>query len=153
MKRLLIVVAATVLLAASCNDDDPAAPNPNPEPEASPYSGTFNVTFDLQQSDCQFPPPLDQLRNITVSEDDFDWGGMKGTWDEDEKRGYGTSAETCIPIPQPAGCVGCYVVQFDVTFANPDSFYGEVIVPYDYNDVCNATDCSSTYDVTGTRAQ
>jgi len=151
MKKLLIVAALTVMLAASCNEDDPAAPTPKPEP--SPYSGTFNVDFTLKQSDCQFPPPLDQLRTITVNEDEFDWAGMKGTWDEDEKRGYGTSAQTCIPIPPPTGCVGCWVVEYDVTFATQDSFYGVVNVPYTYSAECQATDCSSSYDVTGVRAE
>jgi hypothetical protein len=151
MRKLIIVIASTVLLVASCNEDDPAAPTPTPKP--SPYSGTFSVDLTLTQSDCRFPPPLDKLEQITVNEDDFDWAGMKGTWDEDEQRGYGTSAQTCIPIPQPAGCVGCYVVQYDVTYANPDSFYGELIVPYTYSTECQASDCSSTFDVTGVRVK
>jgi len=151
MKKLIIVVAVTALLAASCNEDDPAAPDPKPKP--SPYSGTFDVDFTLKQTDCNFPPPLDALETITVNEDNFDWGGMVGTWDPDEDRGYGTSAQRCVPIPPPTGCVGCWVIEFDVTFASPDSFYGEITVPYEYSDECQATDCESVYDVTGVRAK
>lgn len=151
MRKLIIIIALAVGLAASCNDDDPAAPTSQPKP--SIYNGTFDVDFQLKESDCQHPPPLDQLRSITVDGDDFEWGGMDGTWDEEAKRGYGTSAEYCIPIPSPAGCVGCWVVEFDVTFATPDSFYGGVTVPYEYTPECQASDCSSSYDVTGVRAK
>lgn len=150
MKKFLIVLAA-VLLAASCNEDDPAAPETNKQ--VSPYSGTFNVDFQLEQTTCNFPPPLDQLNNITVDEEDFKWGGATGTWDEDEKTGYGTTAQTCVPIHPVTGCMGCFEIQYDVTFANPDSFYGDVTVPYDYSDECQTDDCSSTYDVTGVRVK
>jgi len=150
MKKLIIVVALTALLAASCNEDDPAAPT---TPKAHPYTGTFSVDFVLTQSDCRFPPPLDALESITVNEDDFNWGGIDGTWDEDEKRGYGTSARRCVLIPPPDGCKGCWVIEFEFTFASPDSFYGEITVPYDYSDECDATDCSSVFDVTGVRVK
>jgi hypothetical protein len=152
MRKLTFVVALTVLWAASCNDDEPAAPT-KPKSTPSVYTGTFDVDVQLTQSDCHVPPPLTGLEQITVDEDDFTWGGMKGTWDEEEQRGYGTSAETCIPIQPPDPCVVCFVIEFDITFASPDSFYGEVTVPYDYQDECTATDCSSTFDVTGVRAE
>jgi hypothetical protein len=151
MKRLLIVIAATTLLAAACNDDDPAAPTDNPTPH--PYSGTFDVDFALRASDCNSPPPLDVLESVTINGDDFDWDGVEGTWDEENKTAQGTSAETCIPIPPPTGCVGCYVMEYNLTFASPDSFYGELTVPYTYSVECNATDCSSIYDVTGVRVK
>jgi hypothetical protein len=152
MRKLILVAALAVLWAASCNDEDPTAPT-KPKSTPSVYTGTFDVDFQLTQSDCSFPPLLTGLEVITVDEDDFTWGGMKGTWDEEEQRGYGTSAQTCVPIQPPAGCVGCFVIQFDVTFASPDSFYGAVIVPYDYNEECTATDCSSSFDVTGVRVK
>ena len=147
MKRLIIVVAVTALLAASCNEDDPAAPTPKPHP----YSGTFDVDVTVASSDCRVVPPLDVLETVTVDKNSIDWGGIEGTWDEEEKRAHGVSAERCVPLHPVSGCMGCYVIRFDLTFASPDSFYGDVTVPYDYSDECTATDCTSTFDVTGVR--
>jgi hypothetical protein len=150
MKKLLIIVIAALLAAASCDENgDPEGPTQLP----SEYNGTFDVDFQLDHSNCAFPPPLDGFEDITVRDDSFEWGSVSGTWDEDEKRGFGTGAETCIPITPPVGCIGCYVVEFDITFASPDSFYGQINVPYDYTLECQASSCVSIYDVTGVRAE
>jgi hypothetical protein len=44
-------------------------------------------------------------------------------------------------------------MEFDLTFASPDSFYGELTVPYTYSEECTADDCSSVFDVTGVRVK
>jgi hypothetical protein len=149
MKKLIIVVVLTALLGASCNEDDPAAPTPKPHP----YNGSFSVDFTLRSSDCRVPPPLDVLESVTINGDDFKWDDVEGYWDEEGKRAHGRSAERCIPLHPVTGCTGCYVMEFDLTFASPDSFYGELTVPYDYSDVCDIPDCTSLFDVTGVRVK
>jgi hypothetical protein len=153
MKQPLIILAmlAVAALCASTSCDENGDPE-GPTTYSSDYSGTFDVDFQLDQNSCDSPPPLMGFETITMSGDDFDWGSISGTWDEEEQRGTGASDEQCIPVQPPAGCLACYTIEFDITFANPDSFYGEVNVPVSFTSECQASNCLSAYDVTGVRA-
>ena len=149
MNRALVLLLIPILLLGACNDEKSPT---KPEPEPHDYAGVFFIEYSLESSDCSFPmPPHETIITISITGNDITFGGTTGTWDEDLKRGYGTSTRTCIPIPTPPGCTSCFTYSFDITYSSTDRFEGTFDIVYDHSPECSADDCTAEYTITGER--
>jgi hypothetical protein len=151
MKRILILALVIPIALFACfDDDDPAGPDENGD--ASPYSGTFTVTSTGPESDCNFPalPPGSPMQ-ITVSGDVIAIGSVIGIWDDTDKSGTATSAETCVPIGTPLDCVRCFYYTFEIQYSHPDTFAGTYTVIYEHSVECEVGECYTIYAIEGVR--
>ena len=151
MKRIFFLFLIAAFLLTACEDSNgPAKPQNGSDPEASDYSGLFDIEYTTVTSGCSWVPPYPDDLNITITDDRIVFGSLAtGTWIEADKRGHGTSSQTCITIY--GGCIGCYTISFDITYANTDSLSGNYIVDFTYNDACGSPDCTTEYEITGVR--
>ncbi len=145
-----IVAACFALLALTlaCSENDDGGGPLDPKPDPSPYSGTFYVKTIVTGTSCNVALPIDALTLVTVDGDSIMVGGMRGTWDEASKHGWGEyPAPTCIPVNP---CTACTMLRFDIVFASVDSFTGAYYSTFTYSG-CEAESCHTRYSVTGAR--
>jgi hypothetical protein len=150
MMKYTFIAALAIMFAASCADDDTM----KPADASSPYSGRFDITYNIFDGNCILGITPDGASDITIRGDSIIFGSMKGPWLEGDKRGSGRYAfgTQCADHNPPAFCANCITSSFELTFASADSFSGTYGIGYTYHD-CRADSCHRRYAITGKRVR
>jgi hypothetical protein len=146
MKKLLVPVFTLLVAILGCSDDG----GPKPEqPKPSPYSGYYYMFSRIVASDCAIQPSLAPTGQITIAGDEIEFFGYAGAWVDASKHGYGTSGQNTVIINPTTGCIGYYILSFDITFASLDSFSGTIGIDFTYSPQCSASACHADLAVSG----
>ena len=149
MKKLMLPVFAILFCLLGCSDDGGTKPE---TPKPSPYSGVYYIFSRVVSGDCAYPPTFPLSGQVIITGSDISFFGFDGTWDDAEKRGYGTTDQRTLIINATTGCIGYYYVTFDITFSILDStFAGTVGVDFTYSAPCSASACHTDLEVNGKR--
>jgi hypothetical protein len=151
VKKTAAVMLGIMLMMLFACGDDPAEPeNGNGDP-ASPYSGTFQIEYELVSNDCVVPAPPSAFTTVTVRGDSIWFGSFPGVWDESTLTGTGDTPEYTVPV-LPPDCYSYYTVVYEITYVTADSFSGTYGSDFRKDAECpNPDPCSFRYNITGSR--
>ena len=152
MKRFfsLLFILLCVALFTYCGDD-PADPGEDNGDPVSPYSGLFQVESELVTNNCAIPVPPGAVLSVVVEGDSILFGGFPGDWDESTLTGTGDTPEYTIPVIPPT-CYSYYIVVYEITYVNADSFSGTYGSDFRKDPGCpNPDPCAFRYNITGSR--
>jgi len=152
MKRFvsLLTILFSVALFTFCAED-PADPGNGEDDPVSPYSGLFLIESELVTNNCAVPVPPSAMTTIVIEGDSMLFGGFPGDWDEAMLTGTGDTPEYTIPVIPP-DCYAYYIVVYDITYINADSFSGTYGSDFRKDPECpNSAPCAFRYNITGSR--
>ncbi len=152
MKKFVpvLTILLSVALFTFCAED-PAGPGDGDDDPVSPYSGMFQIESELVTNNCAAPVPPSAMTMIVIEGDSMLFGGFPGDWDEATLTGTGDTPEYTVPVIPP-DCYAYYIVVYDITYINADSFSGTYGSDFRKDPECtNPAPCAFRYNITGSR--